>query len=125
MGQGSGRLGHPRCPLQKVHSSAGVPSSADPPSASTQTPHFTHGRINKTSALFSGPKQSPRANFCPTEHPLSQAALQAQNRLPLPEQKGMWARLQSFPETLPERRRKHQRSSQSLSASKNKAVGVP
>lgn len=82
-GWGSGRLGQPLHPLQKVHSSAGVPSTAKPPTG-TQPPRFAHGRRNKASASFSGAEKSdPMPHGCspsPMGHPVGHVALQAQNR---------------------------------------------
>lgn len=108
--QGSGRLEQPLCPLQEVHGSTGVPSSADPPLAHRHHTWPTGGKIKLQcyfQALCRAPGHLMPHRSCPMEHPVSHNAVQAQNRLPLPEQKGMWA----HPQCLPERRRKHQKSS--------------
>lgn len=81
VGWGSGKPGQPLHPLLKGHSSTGAK-----PLTSTDTTSFLQRR-NEASA-----KPQALHGCSPLmEHPVSHAALQAQNRFPVPEQKEMWA----------------------------------
>lgn len=113
---GSGRQGQPFHPLLKGHSSTGVLNSTKPLTR-TQTPHFSYReemKLQPSTPRVPPPCGASRESLLPLK---PRAGFLCQSR------RGCGLSPQCLPPALPERHRKPQRSSQSISANKNNFVG--